>query len=154
MKILQNTYGMIKWLIDQDDGGVSNETVALKKIASIMKRSISESVIGICTLDMNNSRIKNITGLEFLEHKMVDERKVSNDKIAKFESDLGGMLRYFKTYPSTQGFPVRMEVKIPEISRSMRKALLEMRKATSMTEAKQQKFSFLLQMTQELIIIS
>ena len=106
---------MIQWLIDQEEGnkGLSNDTVALQKIARIMKRSITESVVGICVLDMSNNQIQNITGLEFLEHKMVDDRRVSNDKIAKFEKDLGGMLTYFKTYPSTQGFSAMREAKIP-----------------------------------------
>ena len=55
---------------------------------------------------------------------MVDEKRVANDKIAKFESDLGGMMTIYRTYPSTQGFPAMMATKIPEISKSMRKALI------------------------------
>ena len=85
---------------------------------------------------------------------MVDEKRVANDKIAKFESDLEGMMTIYMTYPSTQGFPAMIVTKIPEISKAMRRALIEMRKATSMNEAKQQKFAFLMQMTQEMIVIA
>ena len=55
MNVFQQTYGMIQWLFEQDgiQKGKLNETVALQKIAKIMKRSIIESAVGICVLEMN-----------------------------------------------------------------------------------------------------
>ena len=147
---------MIEWLLKQDgkQNGKLNETISLQKIAKIMKRSIEESALGICKLEKNREAMQNRLGLTFLEQRMVDVKKESNDKIAKFESDLERMMTIYHTYPSTQGFSAMVATRIPEISKAMHRALIEMRKATSMNEAKKQKNSFLIQITQEIIVIA